>query len=336
MTILPLVAYSVALLVLAPRLLSAGWTRRAPRATASLWIAAEAAALVSVTLLLLGLVVPLLSVGHAMLALLDFCRSAWDQVPHRLRSHFPDAVSGALVALMVARLVVATASVVVPQRRRRRALRHSVSAMGQPDQARGLTLVDVDLPAAWCIPGRRSSVCVTAGALQVLSVQETQAVVQHERAHLKARHHLLVTTVDVFDRAFPGVPLFREARNEMRKLVEMMADDSAARVAGESAVARALVHLADQTTPDVGLAAGGSTASERAWRLLSGRPPLAPWRRRFLAVLATALVVVPLALVAAPALADPGQHCQLAQRSGEMPQGRSSQVMLPNGAQDLP
>lgn len=309
MTLLPLAAYAVALLVLLPRLLSADWTRRAPRVSAALWIAGEIAAIVTVTVLILGIVVPLLSVGHALLALVDFCQSAWQQIPHRLRSHVPDAISGALIALVLVRVSVALARVVVPQRRRRRQLRASVQAAGRPNGA-GLTLVEMDEPAAWCIPGRRSSVCVTSGAMAVLSAQEAHAVVQHERAHLRARHHLLVTLVDVFDHAFPRVPLFREARHEMRRLVEMMADDSAARIAGRPVVARALVHLAGQMGPDAGLAAGGSTSAERAWRLIAGRPPLSRLRRRLLVGLASALLLAPIGLVAAPALADPSRHCE--------------------------
>lgn len=312
MTALPLAAYAVVLLVLLPRLLSADWTQRAPRVSASLWLAGGIAAVVTVTVLSLGLVVPLLSVGHALLALVDFCQSAWQQIPHRFRSHIPDATSAALVALVLVRLSVAAVSVVVPQRRRRRRLRVSVQAVGRPGGPEGLTLVEMAQPAAWCIPGRGSSVCLTSGAMALLSEREAEAVVQHERAHLRARHHLLVTVVDVVDRAFPGVPLFGRAPREMRRLVEMMADDSAARVAGRPAVARALVHLAGQAGPDGGLAAGGSTSAERAWRLIAGRPPLSRTRRRLLAVLASALLLVPIALVAVPALADPARHCATA------------------------
>lgn len=309
MTTLSLGLYSAGLIFLLPQLLRAPWSRRAPRAAAAVWLAGEVAAVVTVFFLLLALVVPLLSVGHAVLALVDFCGQVWDQVPHALRTHLPGSPAAIVVLVLVLRVGLVTAAVVVPQRRHRRWLRDSISLIGRPGPFQGVTLVELDHPAAWCIPGRARRVCVTSAALAVLSPSEAEAVVRHERAHLRARHHLLVTAVDVLDRAFPKVPLFRLGRTEMRRLVEMMADDSAATVSGSPTLAGALVRLAGQPAPAAGLAAGGSTAAERAWRLLAGRPPLTGWRRRSLGLAAAGLLLLPLGLVAAPAMVDAGQHC---------------------------
>ncbi len=54
------------------------------------------------------------------------------------------------------------------------------------------------------------------------------AVLAHERAHQAGRHHLLLSLAAVPAAAFPRVPAFRMARDEVARLSELAADDAAA------------------------------------------------------------------------------------------------------------
>ena len=65
-------------------------------------------------------------------------------------------------------------------------------------------VLDHEVPLAYCLPGRRTSrVVVSAGTLGLLAGDEVDAVLAHERAHLRARHDLVLEAFDVLHRAFP-------------------------------------------------------------------------------------------------------------------------------------
>ncbi|MEU0170334.1 M48 family metalloprotease [Streptomyces iakyrus] len=69
----------------------------------------------------------------------------------------------------------------------------------------------------------------TRGALEVLTEEQLRAVLEHERAHIAGRHHMVKVLVDAFSRAFRGLPLARQAKEQTNLLLEMIADDHALR-----------------------------------------------------------------------------------------------------------
>jgi hypothetical protein len=73
-------------------------------------------------------------------------------------------------------------------------------------------------------------------------------------------------------RAFPGVPLLRDARGEIAVLAEMAADDAACRKHDAGVLAGALVGLARARNPALG--AGGHTVADRLERMLAPSAPL--------------------------------------------------------------
>lgn len=85
-------------------------------------------------------------------------------------------------------------------------------------------VIDHAVPAAYCLPGRGRRIVLTSAALTALSDDELNAVLAHERAHLSGRHHLVVAFADGLSRAFPNVPLFRRAQEQVGRLVEMLAE----------------------------------------------------------------------------------------------------------------
>ncbi len=105
--------------------------------------------------------------------------------------------------------------------------------------ADGVWWVPGDRPLAYSMGGRSPRV-VASSALATLEDADRYAVLAHERAHVRGRHHLVVRFAVVAATALPRVPLFRAAPAAIRLLVEMSADAEASRRCGQDAVASAL------------------------------------------------------------------------------------------------
>ena len=178
----------------------------------------------------------------------------------------------ALTLLIGGRLVVAAVEVAVATRRRRAHHRIVVDLLGEcPHGTPGLRVLHVPEPLAYCLPGVRSRVVLSEGTLSALSDPELAAILSHERAHLRARHDLVLEAFIAVHTAFPRFVRSGSALNAVRLLVELLADDAAVRAAGPTPLARALVACASARTPSGALAAGGPTTVLRVQRL-AGRP----------------------------------------------------------------
>src|SRR6185369_10111686 len=168
------------------------------------------------------------------------------------------------------RLVVSVVEVAIATRRRRAHHRMVVDLVGK-SQKSGLRVLDVAEPLAYCLPGVRSRVVVSEGTLTTLADREIAAILSHERAHLRARHDLVLEMFTAVHAAFPRFVRSGNALDAVRLLIEMLADDAAVRTAGPTPLARALVACASGRTPSGALAAGGPTTVLRL-RRLGGRP----------------------------------------------------------------
>ncbi len=160
----------------------------------------------------------------------------------------------------------------------------------------GLEAVVLDAPerVAYCVAGRTRTIVVTSAALDALDGSQLAAVLAHERAHLTGHHHLLVALSRALATALPRVGLLTHGAAEVARLLEMRADDAAARTHGRQTVLDALLALA--VRPALPAAALGATelgVPARAERLLSppntGRVTLAR-----IALLAAVLVLIAL------------------------------------------
>jgi Zn-dependent protease with chaperone function len=217
----------------------------------------------------------------------------------------------ALTLVIGARLTYAVVQVAIATRRRRAHHRMMVDLLDMSHgsnppkvciKASGLRILDVKQPLAYCLPGVRSRVVVSEGTLKSLSDSEIAAILTHERAHLRARHDLVLEMFTAVHAAFPRFVRSGSALDAVRLLVEMLADDAAVRAAGPTPLARALVVCASGRTPSGALAAGGPTTLLRV-RRLGGRP-----NSRSLAatayLAAAALLVVPTLALAVPWLTE--------------------------------
>ena len=99
---------------------------------------------------------------------------------------------------------------------------------------------------------------------------EVAAILSHERAHLRARHDLVLEAFTAVHAAFPRFVRSASALDAVQLLVELLADDAAVRAAGRTPLARALVACASGRAPSGALAAGGPSTVLRV-RRLSGR-----------------------------------------------------------------
>ena len=207
----------------------------------------------------------------------------------------------AITLVIGGRLTFAVLQVAIATRRRRAHHRMVVDLVGK-SQGNHLRILDVAQPLAYCLPGVRSRVVVSEGALNALGDNEMAAILSHERAHLRARHDLVLEMFTAVHAAFPRFVRSGNALDAVRLLIEMLADDAAVRAAGPTPLARALVACASGHTPSGALAAGGPTTVLRV-RRLGGRP-----NSRLLAaaayLAAAAVVVVPTVALAVPWLTE--------------------------------
>ncbi|GAA3137204.1 Zn-dependent protease with chaperone function [Kribbella aluminosa] len=301
---LGLLGYAAAVAVLAPRLLTGTWMYRSPR----LGLAAlHAAGLSVLTSVLLAGITCVATPGR-----IQACLAALTGHPTAVMP--PAVIAGMAVPfLLLARL----AYVAARQTRRHRIDRgrhgEILSLLGRHDPELGATVIEAEEPTAYCVPGT-GRIVITSGTLRVLSPAHLDAVLAHERAHLAGRHHLLVGWATILATAFPQPPLFRELRTMTAELVELLADDAAARSAHRNGLADALGALAVARSTDriatggleLGLAVTGGRVLARVQRLLDPPPPLSMAGRVGGAGAAVSVIALPALLVGIPAVLAAG------------------------------
>ncbi|MEE2032347.1 M56 family metallopeptidase [Rhodococcus chondri] len=102
--------------------------------------------------------------------------------------------------------------------------------------------------AAYSVGGRNGTVVASEG-LKALDPLERRAVLDHEHAHIRGRHHMLVMISRALGTALPFVPLCRLGATWVKVLVEPAADNRAADSCGHEAVRGALLRCARTPEP---------------------------------------------------------------------------------------
>lgn len=186
-------------------------------------------------------------------------------------------------------------------RQRRRQL-NALALLGRPTASADHVIIDHAVPVAYCLRGK---IVLSSGALAALDDEQLAAVLAHERAHLCQRHDLVATAALAFARAFPGIPVFRHAHQEIGRLIELAADDAAGRSADRLTIADAILALATTPVPAATLAAAQTATAGRVTRLIAPSRPLGRTKSLLAAAAVTTLLALPIALVAESALSDP-------------------------------
>ena len=292
-------------------MLRAAWPLRSPAAAIFLWQALGlAGGLAAVgTLLAIGVSGPGSQAGvlGGLTGLAGRLSSGQLAAPHQ-----PVMLTGIRLAALVAGfalfivlcgvLVMAFANAVGARRRQRELL--ALLAHGDP-KVPGALVIDYPAAAAYCLPGIRSQIVVSAGTLDLLAPAELTAVLAHERAHVRARHDLVLIPFTSLRRAFPRSRVITQAYRTVALLVEMMADDRALRVRGLLARELATALLRFGTAGADGAPVGAMAAAEgeltaRVNRLLTPQPPLSKAIQVAVVIGSVALVSVPLLLLVIP------------------------------------
>lgn len=304
MTSVVLLGYLVALGGFGARLVAGrGWARSAPRVALGVWAVLVVALTVSVVMLGVSLVVPMVPVSTDLAAVLRACVLALQQRYASPGGAVVATVGLALTAGWVLRLCWSVGLALRGAGVARCRLEALLALVGQPDPELGAVVVAHEVATVFCLPGRPGTIVFSSAARRVLAGDHALAVMAHESAHLRGRHHLLVAVTTGVTDAFPRVPLLAGMAAQVAQLVELIADDAAARQAGRSVVAAALARVAGTSAPAAALGAGAQGAPARVARLL-GPPPKAPGRAARGVLLAGAVIAVaaPLLLAVLPAL----------------------------------
>lgn len=209
----------------------------------------------------------------------------------------PHLVALLLTVALVVRLLSVLAAVTFRTLRVRARHRDLLDLLGTPWPAvPGARVLDHPLPVAYCLPGLRSRLVVSAGVLDCLAVGQVWAVLAHERTHLRERHDLVVLPFVAWGATAPFVRGMVCAQLAVAALIEMRADDVAVRRASPDELSDALVAMGG-SAPAAALSSFTSALDRRLVRITDPPAPLAPAVRVLVRLLALVLVATPVTAV---------------------------------------
>lgn len=261
----------------------ARWTWRTPRTAIILWQALGLAWGVATIGALLGFALE--PYGTGIIGGLERL-SAGDTLD---LVHQAVLVAGMALAGSLIGMLLRAGFGVLRARNRHRAL---LTLIAHADASvRGALVVDHPAAAAYCIPGVRSKIIISAGTIELLDSCELAAVLAHEHAHARERHDLVLLPFS----SLPRIGLVARSLDAVALLVEMTADDRALQNRPARELATALLRFATApaaATPSCALSAlpEGGVVMARVQRLLHPVPQ--PVMVSATALTAAALLVV--------------------------------------------
>lgn len=189
-----------------------------------------------------------------------------------------DPVTGTVAAVCAVVLLCATAGLGAASWRHGRVL---ASAFRQSRRMPGdeqLAVVDAARVEAFALPGAPGSpgrVVVSTGMLKALDGPEREALLAHERAHLRGRHHFLLLALRLSAAACPLLyPLAREGAYSVERWAD---EDAAAAVGNRAVVGRAVAAAALASAGQRGRTglpeATGGPVPRRVRAMLAPPPP---------------------------------------------------------------
>lgn len=298
-----LAALAVLLAWPVPLLLAgAKWTRRSPAAALVLWQAIAIAGGLS-------MIGALLTFGlqpfgdHLVAGAIGFVQTlAGSEALRPIEVWNVLALAGA--ALLTGHLLLNLALTVIRSERQRRRHAQLLLLLSSPLPS-GSRLIDTPAPVAYCLPGAIGSVTVvSAGLIDLLDEPGMRAVVEHETAHVRQRHDVVLVLFRAWYASLPWFPIAYRAQREVGLLVELLADDHARRTVDDAVLSDAIVRVAagrevadGAEWPEVGIP---NTLGVRVARL--GLPPLPRPVEALIVASAAALLAVPTALLVLPAV----------------------------------
>lgn len=237
-------------------LAGARWPARAPRAALALWQAVGlSAGLAAIGAGLSFAISPLGDTLPAGVARLWHNTLALRPLDGLAVWHVVALAGAALLGARLAGVLLVSGARTLRDRRRHRMIVDLVGT--RSPHLPGTLVLDHPDAVAYCLPGLRPRIVVSAGTLSLLDTDQLDGVLAHERAHLAARHDLVVLPFAAWRAALPFVAGVRRAQAAVATLVEMLADDQACRRCGPTPLARAIARVGGARTPGGALAFTG-------------------------------------------------------------------------------
>jgi len=176
--------------------------------------------------------------------------------------------------------------------------RRLLNLLATPSQSRAGTLtLDHPSPVAYCLPGIRPRIVISSGTVGLLDQAELTAVIEHERGHAHERHGLVMLPMTGLTEPFRWIPYARLAPAEVAGLLEMAADDHAARRHDSTSLASALVAMSTSAAPPrCAFALASHDVNARVHRLL-GPDRISRTAAATTGLLCAAALVAPLAVL---------------------------------------
>ena len=131
----------------------------------------------------------------------------------------------------------------------------SVRLAGQP-----VTVIQHAKPTAFAVADRRWGIVVSTALVNVLNAEELRAVLAHETAHLRQRHHLVVGVLHGVFAPLRWIPLVAAISVAIPQYLEMAADNAARQQSSTDVMASALLKIGEGSGPAVDQALGGGVA----------------------------------------------------------------------------
>ncbi|MDO0928964.1 M56 family metallopeptidase [Streptomyces sp. TG1A-8] len=165
-----------------------------------------------------------------------------------------------------------------------------------------VAVLEGERPDAWWLPGAAPRLVITTAALRRLKGRQLDALLAHEQGHARARHDWLLHCSAALAAGFPQVPVFAAFRDEMHRLVELAADDTASRRFGRLTTALALVELNEDRGVFGPCPTPQAHVPQRVHRLLAAPARLPPLSRLRLTAAAALVPVIPVLVALVPGL----------------------------------
>jgi Zn-dependent protease with chaperone function len=221
-----------------PLLTRRGWTQRLPGTATAVWMCMVAGAVLSALGLLTLVLCNVSGLVHEFIDLLAGCP------PHEHVLARAGVLASGTAAVLAVVCIWRSGIRMVQARTRRRHHQQMLHLVARDAPLLAdVRLIEHPLPLAYSVGASRRPIVMSTGTIDALHGGELAAVLAHERAHLRRRHHLLLSLVNVLGAAMPIVPVLGAARREVPRLLELQADAAAEAQCGPASLMAALHRL---------------------------------------------------------------------------------------------
>lgn len=196
------------------------------------------------------------------------CLTAANPLPSDMsfNSVIPAGILLALPVVLLSAMLIGGLRYRRQQQHQRRQLESALRLGARRTRLAGqrVTVIPHTQPTAFAVSDRRWGIVVSTELVRLLNQDEMTAVIAHEAAHVRQRHHLIVGLLQGLLAPLRWVPLVANITAAIPHYLEMAADNAARQCSGTDVVASALLKMGEKGGPAVEQQVGGSVALHAA------------------------------------------------------------------------